>query len=553
MRLASVSLPQLRLSSNEQHLNFSLEGSLRLRFPDGVEPPRTSSDLLKLVTEMHLWIARTGSCYFDLVVSIQGEPVSKGDQMVKLMEWVQNCEVWSRVGVRLQGRERDAAECPARTTFSIQHPDLSSALVTPRDAFTAEFQAVTCHVNLSPVQDAPLVSKRSLKRKRERVKQIDRCIENQQLGDLALEDEDIISLTPDDRRAIDAFIQSLNMAPTQHGRHKSAQRACRSDGIQEKIEFSERLRQLFDVALEMLVLGSGKQYKGITAIECTRAECLTRLAPAVFYMPYLKTISDRASLLPIIATSLARMKNAESPSLRHKAISFAARVTDENCDHGDRVIRGIEKSTWVVLLSAMKMPSRPRKASRGVKRATPNMQPKSGAESCKLNILPRAMETKDLDDAGSMATLVDAHSQMENNYEVRQFFFLQDSPEVFESQQRNLSGTQTNNLVLLPGPYGYYAAAGASHGALDLLEMNNKPVMGGLEYQVATDFTMLNREPSPLDLRPYVAFDEWLCSGESMAENRGIPCEAVIPYQTYEDVDISFYKSYEHPDSSRNL
>lgn len=93
MQLASVNLPKLHLISNEQHLDFSLEGSLRLRFPDGVKPPGRSSDLLKLVAEKQLWIARTGSCYFHLHTSIQGEPLSERDRIAKFTEWVRNCEV----------------------------------------------------------------------------------------------------------------------------------------------------------------------------------------------------------------------------------------------------------------------------------------------------------------------------------------------------------------------------------------------------------------------------------------------------------------------------
>ncbi|KAL6861054.1 hypothetical protein J3F83DRAFT_747219 [Trichoderma novae-zelandiae] len=94
MRLASVSLPKLHLASHEQRLDLSLEGSLQLRFPNGVKLPKTSSDLLKLAKEKHLWIARTGSCYFQLDVSVQGEPVSEEDQIAKLIEWVRTCEVY---------------------------------------------------------------------------------------------------------------------------------------------------------------------------------------------------------------------------------------------------------------------------------------------------------------------------------------------------------------------------------------------------------------------------------------------------------------------------
>lgn len=94
MQLVSVSLPDLSLISNEQQLDFTLGGTLQLRFPDGVDVPRTSSDLLKLVTEKHLWIARTGSCYLRLDISIQGEPVLDEDHIAKLVDWVRDCEVY---------------------------------------------------------------------------------------------------------------------------------------------------------------------------------------------------------------------------------------------------------------------------------------------------------------------------------------------------------------------------------------------------------------------------------------------------------------------------
>jgi hypothetical protein len=113
-----------------------------------------------------------------------------------------------------------------KMTFSIQHPDLSSALVTPKDALTAEFQSVSCYIDVSPAN-------LSLKRKRTK--------------------------TTRDSTDIYLGVKSLN-----------------------------HLRELVGIALELLVLGSRKQYKGITTNTYTWAECLTQLAPAVFCMQYLK-------------------------------------------------------------------------------------------------------------------------------------------------------------------------------------------------------------------------------------------------------------------------
>lgn len=93
MQLASVDLPKLHLSDNAQHLDLSLEGSLQLQFPDGAKLPQSSTELLKMVTEEHLWIARTRSCYFHVTVSIQGECITAIDQIAELTEWIQYCEV----------------------------------------------------------------------------------------------------------------------------------------------------------------------------------------------------------------------------------------------------------------------------------------------------------------------------------------------------------------------------------------------------------------------------------------------------------------------------
>lgn len=93
MQLASVNLPRIHLSDNGQHLDLSLEGSMKLQFPGGVTIPQTSTDLLKLVTEEHLWIARIGSCHFHVIVSIQGECVTARDLVAEFIEWIQSCEV----------------------------------------------------------------------------------------------------------------------------------------------------------------------------------------------------------------------------------------------------------------------------------------------------------------------------------------------------------------------------------------------------------------------------------------------------------------------------
>ncbi|KAL7906769.1 hypothetical protein GGI35DRAFT_482160 [Trichoderma velutinum] len=478
MQLVSVSLPDLFLIGNEQQLNFSLGGTLQLRFPDGVDAPRTSSDLLKLVTEKHLWIARTGSCYLRLDVSTQGEPVSESNHIAKLVEWV-----WSRAGVFLRVQETDAIESPRTISFSIQHPDLSSTLITQRDAFTGEFESVNCHINLSPSKDGLSLGKRSLKRKW--TKQANECVETQQLDDGFADHDHLAYLTPDDQRAIDAFIQSFNITPAQQGQSKSTPKPGWSDSTSENfnLEFSEGLKHLFEVALEILVLGSRKQYKGIATGHRTPAECLIRLLPAVFNRPYLKTISDRTSLLPIIATSLARMKNAESPSLRQKAASFAARVTDVRCEHHDRIIRGIEKSTWEVMLSTVNIPPLSRKGGHDVQRLASITEPKSGNGFYEHSTPSPTVVKEEREDIGLITTSSNTHGETENH----------------ETKQAELNY------------------------AFNSFGMDNKPLMDKERYEhpFTVDAVVWNHDPWPMDVGS-LTFDEWLCPSEATVESLGI-------------------------------
>ncbi|KAL7933486.1 hypothetical protein V8C35DRAFT_56396 [Trichoderma chlorosporum] len=528
MQPVNVSLPNLHLVSFEHQMEFLLESSMQLRFPDGADIPKTGSDLLKLVTEKHLWIARTGSCHLQLDVSIQGELVTEGGHLARVGEWVRDHEVWSRMGVCLHAQDRDTVEPPGKILFSIQHPDLSSALITRKDAFIAEFESVSCHINISPKKREPSVKKHSSKRK---LTETSECTMARQPDDVLTDDEHLVHLSLDDQRVIDAFIQSLNMMPAQEGRGNSPPRSSQSDSIGERLEFSERLKQLFEVALGIFVLGSRKKHKGIAAVDCTHAECLTQLAPGVFDMPYLKTISDRASLLPIIANSLARMKTAESPILRQKAASFAARVTDVTCDPHERVIRGIEKSTWDVLLSTIKIPTWSQKGGHNTKRATPKTVPKpaTGPDNSPLTV--------EKEERGDVTVMLspDADGATEN-HSAKEPNFPQLNHNFPESHQGTLPETQTSSAASLPGPCSYDTRT-EWKCIYNSLVTDDTSLTAGMSYEqpFMVDAAAWSHEPWLMEVGS-LTFDEWLCSSESAAEKREVSCGNG-------NVDVKFYKS----------
>ncbi|UKZ64528.1 uncharacterized protein TrAtP1_005744 [Trichoderma atroviride] len=509
MQLASVNLPKIHLSDNGQYLDLSLEGSLKLQFPDGVKVPQTSTDLLKLVAEERLWIARIGSCHFHVIVSIQGECVTAGDQIAELTEWIQYCEVWAKAGIRLQSCERGIDEPLSKMSFSIQHPDLSSALVTPKGASTAEFQSVVCYVDVSP-------AKPSLKRKRNKA--------TEDAGDTLLNAQ----------RILEYFSQQT---------YRETRKPSRS-AKPPKTESMKQLRQFLDIALELMVLGSRKQYKGITTNTCSWAECLTQLAPAVFSMQYLKIIYDRASLLSTIATSLARMKNAESPSLRYKTATFAGRVVDENCDRGDCVIRGIEKGAWDVLLSSVRIPTRSRQARREVDVASSITETQSEAISCEPGTLLSEIQVERKDYGNKPQ--IGEHSLVES-YDMRDALFQpfqQGNLTFFGSRLCNTGEVKAANPNLLPSHGGYLET-----GANCILDDPAMTPMRELEYPITPDssspYYAINHGIPLLDVQPLTTFNDWLCSGGFTTEytDAGASCETILP--SGYDEDVCFYKSYE--------
>jgi hypothetical protein len=134
-------------------------------------------------------------------------------------------------------------------------------------------------------------------------------------------------------------MSSLNFPPNKNKRKKHT--PCRDrDDEAACLKVLETLQSLslVDILLEQLMLAVEKKYRGYQVWGRSSTHCLTNLAPGVFHMPYLSVsstrsvqpnmltrqqkISDRAQLLPVIATSLARMKNAESPALRQKVVDM---------------------------------------------------------------------------------------------------------------------------------------------------------------------------------------------------------------------------------------
>lgn len=190
-------------------------------------------------------------------------------------------QIWVRLGVRLVCSTFDYN--PGEIRFSIQHPDLSSALAPPEEALAADFKEVQCAINIQCVGDGEDGGKTPKKRKVKKEKSKPGS-DHPRVGDqerALVERELYDSLNPEDRRMIDDFLEGFDFAQLGNRRRKRPRGSFPVGHIEDA-------RALIEGAVEIALLGGSKRVNGIKALEGADIQGLTQLLPGVFHMPHLK-------------------------------------------------------------------------------------------------------------------------------------------------------------------------------------------------------------------------------------------------------------------------
>ncbi|RGP70663.1 hypothetical protein FSPOR_3964 [Fusarium sporotrichioides] len=363
----ALRLPTIRVVANPANVELTATSSLNIDPPDGSQNIKNAKDLLSAVTNSHLWISRVGACCIDVSFAIDGRPILEYAHLERVAESISNSEIWDRLGIRLEYNRSLPASLPGLLSFSIQHPDLSSALVAPASAWTTPFRSLLIVLDvrrLDEQQGPPKKAPRTRKRQK-------RMSDVGERAGPRLENDLLRSLEPTDQDSIETFIFSLNF-PSNCDRRKLAQANGRMESA-TCVEVLEDLHSLsvLDILLEQLILATEKTYKGYQVWGCGSNYCLTKLAPGVFHVPFLKNISGRAQLLPVITMSLARMQYAESPAIRQKvaALPSSGGTVFRSRNELEDSMSSIERRAWEVLLAHVQTPS-PAKKRRG-KRSMP--------------------------------------------------------------------------------------------------------------------------------------------------------------------------------------
>lgn len=92
MPLCSISLPDFSIAHMTENIKLTVTGCLKIDVPSCCRRVQTSIELEDLVRTWNLWIARTGSCYFNVEISVDGFGVQK-DQVDHIRDLLLGFEV----------------------------------------------------------------------------------------------------------------------------------------------------------------------------------------------------------------------------------------------------------------------------------------------------------------------------------------------------------------------------------------------------------------------------------------------------------------------------
>ncbi|TWU74910.1 hypothetical protein ED733_004227 [Metarhizium rileyi] len=173
-------------------------------------------------------------------------------------------------------------------------------------------------------------------KKKAKVTKSTRAASSRGLGGLKLAGNiEFDCLESDDQKAVDEFIVRMNLDTAQREAPRRPKRRSRHTVANEMI-YATCTKDMLEICLQNIMVGIKQCPRYMTFVDKSPGKPLSLLAPAVFNMPYLKDISDRKDFLFTIATSLGRMRTAESPSLRRKVEELEA-ATSKHIEDGSSV------------------------------------------------------------------------------------------------------------------------------------------------------------------------------------------------------------------------
>ncbi|KAI0436360.1 hypothetical protein F4803DRAFT_572566 [Xylaria telfairii] len=261
----------------------------------------TQEELSSLIQSKQLWLLPRGLCRLDVHMQL-GECDIGRDKRVSFLEFIADaiCQsfLWSRLGLSVQVIDvqyhQEENNIP-NLYFSIEQADMSSALLSPPHAHTAQIKGLECILRFESSNRITVGPKQ----------------EEQVLSQLSIS-------------------SPMEASAENYTFYTSAE-----------LDIWGNAAHLVEAAL-CITFGTRKRMHGLKIIELGKAPSLLDLAPAIWNSHYLRSTLNHTKNFAVISNILASSLKGQSPELRRKGAGLLISSTAED---NNNPRRGLEQRT----------------------------------------------------------------------------------------------------------------------------------------------------------------------------------------------------------------
>ncbi|KAI0472360.1 hypothetical protein F4859DRAFT_102283 [Xylaria cf. heliscus] len=307
---------------SNQTYNFSLSMTSVVFIYDVPFQNITQDDLCSLIQSKQLWLLPRGLCQLDVHVQL-GECGIERDERAGFFDFIAGticqCFLWSQLGLSVeflgvQYHQEEEGNTPD-LYFSIEQSDMSSALLSPPHAHTAQIKGLECI--------------------------------------LRFESSSNLTISPVQKEQVSS---QYRMTPA-----TEASADCPIIHISDTIDMWENAALLVEAAL-CVTFGTRRRMNGLKIIEMEKAPSLLDLAPAIWNSHYLRSTLNHTKNFPVISSILASSLKGQSPELRRKGAMLIKGNVAENHNMSDRSSEeqteqlelSIQRRLWDLLQDTLK-------------------------------------------------------------------------------------------------------------------------------------------------------------------------------------------------------
>ncbi|KAI1825384.1 hypothetical protein F4861DRAFT_538068 [Xylaria intraflava] len=279
-RFSRIGLKSFVISSKTSNLSLSMTSNAFVYHAP--LNSTTPDDLSSLIQSKQLWLLPRGLCRLDVYVQLPGcdAPVEEPIELLEFIaETICQSSLWSQLGlaIRLLDIQYHSEENNFPSLyFSIEQPDMSSALLSPPHAYTAQFKGLECVLRFKQLSHSTAGSR----------------------GTEHADSETQSASSP---------IDASTGAPTGYSTFYPSDLTKRW----------EAAAYLVEAALQV-TLGLRQRIQGLSISKLEEAPSLLSLAPAIWNSHYSKCTASHAKYFDVVSEILASSVNGQSPELRRK-------------------------------------------------------------------------------------------------------------------------------------------------------------------------------------------------------------------------------------------